>query len=275
MLKRILAALLACGTIAACVSCGNNVNTPVDQDGNNDGVAVENAPEQTHFQMIVKDYPVGLTDRDTGRVYSEGVVRKASFVAFDRINSPISKKMSATLKTAYDRNVAASDELLTILQEAFATEGFDPETAMFPWHVNTNYELIRNDGKVVTVKETIDYFAGGPHNATVSTYYYNFNALTGDLISQVLYAEGDDKARDAADDMIYNKLKDKYGEDVISYDYVEASFVESAIDSWYFTENGVNLYFNLYEIAPFAAGDFEIEITKDELPEFALAYFLK
>jgi len=32
----------------------------------------------------------------------------------------ISKKMSATLKTAYDRNVAASDELLTILQEAFA-----------------------------------------------------------------------------------------------------------------------------------------------------------
>lgn len=273
MIKKIFAALLIiCITVLCCVSC--KPTAKVDQDGNNDGIKVEEAPEAEHFQMFVKDRFTGsYTDPDTNEVFVDSIIRRASFTAYHRINKPIKDKMNETLNSAYERNVDSYNEL-SFIYEDFKNSGADDEIAMFPWHIYTDYELIRNDGKVVTVKETVDYFAGSPGGSIISTYFYNFDARTGDLIPQLLYTEGNDAERDAADTLVYNKLVEKYGEDVISYDNVQSSFVESSIESWCFGENGLILYFNAYKIAPGVAGDFEIEISKDELPESALAYFL-
>ena len=272
MKKNIFAAILAGLVICTAVAC-SKTTTENNDDSHGNNTEVSQLSEKPQFQMLVKDYPISVTDKNNeGLVYVSGTVRKASVVAQSREFSDITKNINSVLLSAYNRNKTSGDEILDIVSEAFTTEGFDVSTAMFPWSIDTNYELVNNNGTVVTVKETVDYFAGGPHH-TVSTYYYNFDCADGKHLAQILYTEGDDAQRDAADELIYNKLKEKYGEDVINYDYIQSSFVEAAVDTWYFTENGINVYFNQYEIAPYAAGDFEIEITKAELPEAALKYF--
>lgn len=272
MKKNIFAAILAGLVICSTVACTKTANENDDTE-NNDEVEISQTSEKPQFQMLMKDYPMTVTDKDNEElVYVTGTIRKASVVAQSREFSPITKNINNVLQAAYNRNKTSGDELLDVMSEAFGTDGFDASTAMFPWSIDTSYELVNNNGTIATVKETVDYFAGGPHH-TVSTYYYNFDCTDGTHLTQILYTEGDDEQRNAADSLIYNKLKEKYGEDVISYDYIQSSFVEAAVDTWYFTENGINVYFNQYEIAPYAAGDFEIEITKDELPETALKYF--
>ncbi len=270
--KSIFAAILAGLVICTAVAC-NKTQENNDVNEGKDNAETSQSVEKPQFQMLVKDYPISVTDKNNEElVYVDGTVRKASVVAQSREFSDVTKSINKVLLEAYNRNKTSGDEILDIVSEAFATEGFDVDAAMFPWSIDTNYELVNNNGTIATVKETIDYYAGGPHH-TVSTYYYNFDCADGNHLAQIMYTEGDDAQRDAADSLIYNKLKEKYGEDVINYDYIQSSFVEAAVDTWYFTENGINIYFNQYEIAPYAAGDFEIEITKDELPETALKYF--
>lgn len=276
MQKKIITILLTAGLIlasfAACSDDKKNTGDNGDNKNSVEGDSLENAPEKSHFTMMEKEYPVSFKSGDGEQVYVTGMIRKASIVAHDRTNSPISKAVNARLETAYERNNSSANALMDAVVDAFKDESFNAEEAKFPWTINTEYELIRNDGLVLTFKEKVDYFAGGEPVSNV--YYYNFNTKTAELVEQIMYTPGDDKDRDEVDSVIYKKLCDKYGEDVISYDNVSSSFAESAVDCWYFTENGIKIDFNAGTIAPVEAGTFEVQLGKDELSSQAAQYFL-
>lgn len=266
MNKKILAMMLAGITVMACVACSDAEN----KKGKD--VETEVSIEDPRFNLIEKEYPVSFKNAETEEVYVEGVVRKPSLVSFERVNSNVSKTINSVLSKAYDRNSSGANNLMDQVVQAFDDESFVPENGGFPWSFTTDYDIIRNDGKVVTVKETVEYVVGNEN--VVSSYYYNFDVNDGSQIMNIFFVEGDNDERDAIDLVVFEKLKEKYGADNVNYDNVYSSFVEIATDSWYFTENGVNVYFNRYEIAPESEVDFEIELTRDELPEFAQEYFL-
>ena len=270
--KRIFAIILAGVLVTACVSCSNNSEKNTDKDQALSAETIENAPEKSHFTMMEREYPVTFKAQDEDVIYVTGNLRKASMVAFDRANSAISKNMSSALASAHDRNTENADVLMQDVMAALTTADFDKQNAGFPWRISSDYELMRNDGLVVCVKETIEYFAGD-NNHNVYTFYYNFDAKTGEQITQVMYDEGDDDARDAADSLLYDKLTAKYGE-IINYDMVTSSIVEATVDGWYFTDSGIVVHFNRDTIAPYEEGEFEVEFTKDELFETAKQYFL-
>ena len=158
-----------------------------------------------------------------------------------------------------------------MLDSVFSDPEADFEKLAFPWVLETSYELIKNDGKAISLAENVHYFAGGTQPSD-TTFVYNFDPETGKQISQVYY-DGGDEERDAADDKLYNMLKDKYGEDVITYDYIPSSFTETLTDCWYFTDNGIKINVNAGIIAPYAAGNFELELSKEELAPSAQKYF--
>ena len=104
-------------------------------------------------------------------------------------------------------------------------------------------------------------------------FSYNFDPITGDQVRNIFYVPGDKESFDTADDVIYKKLLAKYGEDVVDYDNVTASFIDECLDCWRFTESGVVVTFNKGSIAAPEAGVLEVEYSKEELPEFAQKYF--
>ena len=131
---------------------------------------------------------------------------------------------------------------------------------------------MRNDGKAISVLETIEMSYAGEVDNSICTSY-NFDPATGDLIKQVFYSADDKESFDSADDSMYKKLIAKYGEETISYENVSSSFVELAEECWYFTENGIQIIFNPGSIAPASAGVLDLEYTAEELPELAQKYF--
>ena len=274
MNKKILTLICAGLMVAACVtSCTNKVNKNDEKDTE----TVETALENPRFSMMEREYPLSLKDKeeDGGKIYVSSNVRKPSVVAFDRVNSGVSKKINTVLKNSYDRNYESAGEVTDIAVEALKTEGFDISSAGFPWFLTSDYEIVRNDGLVISIKETIEYYAGGDISPLTSVFYYHFDTKTGEQIKQVMYNSPDNDDRDRVDNVVFEKLKEKYGEDAIDYSNVIASsIVEAGVDGWYFTDNGIVITFNEGEIAPIEDGKFEVELLKSELVDSANQYFL-
>ncbi len=278
MNKKIITALIAAGLLStSLISCTTEKNPSGNDVTANPGTDSESsstlAASEAHYNLVTRDNPYTVYNQDKTTTYISNNIKSASFVAYDRSNSPAAKKMNERLDEAYSRNETSSTEMTDILDNLFADTEADIDAFIFPWTLETDYELVRNDGKAISVIEHIDHYTGGANHA-LSTFTYNFDPATGEQISQVFYDESLGKEEyDKADDVLYKKLMAKYPDSEISYTYISSSFVDTASDSWYFTEDGIKVIFNVYDIAPAAAGTFELDIPKEELPDFAQKYF--
>ena len=266
----IIAALALCATLSACkdnVAEIENIpeRAPLFS-------TVEAQPEKAHYTFMEhsQDAPNVLTSTDKSTVYISTSVEKVSFVADNRADRDAAKKMNDVLTNAYNRSKNIYNSLADGLDAYFQME--DADMSVFPWETTINYTCIRNDGKAISVLETIQASEAGIVNGA-TTFTYNFDPTTGNQITQVFFVPNDKASFDAADDYMYKKLVEKYGEELISYDNVESSFVEVAQQFWYFTQDGVKVVFSAGSIAPSESGEFDIDYTKEELAEFALKYF--
>ena len=276
MKQNIVAVLLAAGliTCAALASCTNSSSkdnqtlperTPLNS-------TIELQPEKAHFAFMEHDQstPHTLQSADKQTIYISTSAEKVSFVAENRADRESAKKINSVLTNAAERTGDIYNSLVESFDEYFSQENAD--MSVFPWETKIDYTCIRNDGKAISVIESIESYSAGVLNGTVN-FTYNFSPATGEQITQVFYAAGDKQAFDSADDTMYKKLVEKYGEEVISYDNITSSFVEAAEPCWYFTESGVKIAFNPGIVADASAGVLELEYTKEELPELAQKYF--
>lgn len=275
MNKKIITLLLAATltlTFAGCTPKENS-ETPNNQ-GNQTQESTQNGEtasgldaDAEHYRLMIREPEMPYTLGD----YIQTKISRPSFVALDRANAPCKEKMNKILEQAYNRHTSAQDDLITMLDGLLADPEVDIETVSFPWVLETSYELAKNDGKAISLLENVYYFAGGAHPSQ-STFTYNFDPATGDQIDQVFY-DGGDAERDAADEKLYKMLTEKYSEEEISYDYISSSFVDTLADCWYFTDDGIKVVVSAGDIAPYAAGTFELEIAKEDLAASAQKYF--
>lgn len=269
-ISAIIAAAAICLSLGACSDNTSNTNELPERPPLNSIIAMQ--PEKAHYTFMEhsQENPTVLTSTDKQTVYASTSVEKVSFVAENRADREAAKKINQVLTNAYERSLNIYDNLVDSL-EAYLADG-NEDMSVFPWEVNVDYTCIRNDGKAISVLEAIQSSDGGKENAT-TTFSYNFDPVTGDQIYQVFYNAEDKESFDAADDTMYKKLVEKYGEELISYDNVSSSFVEVAHQFWYFTQDGVKVVFSAGSIAPAEVGEFELDYSKEELAEHALKYF--
>jgi len=263
----ITAGLICCAYLTACEdkSKGSITSDPATPN--------QSAAHTAHFTFVEhgQDTPSTLEAKDKDILYISASAEKAAFVAENRIDRPIAKKINDVLTQAYERSKNLYNSMIDDLDVYLSSED-SSDMSVFPWESSADFTCLRNDSKAISISETIESkSAGALVNTTV--YTYNFDPSTGDQIQQPFYATDDKADFDKADDQMYTKLVDKYGKDVISYKNVASSFVEVASKCWYFTESGVHVAFNAGSIASEEAGILEIDYTKEELPELAQKYF--
>jgi len=272
MNKKTVLAIIAAGLITASflTACNNTQQQAPDRTATNSTIASE--PEKAHYTFVEQSQtkPTMLLSEDKQTVYVTSSAEKISFVAENRADREASKKINDTLATIYTRAKQYYQNYESDVSAVLSQE--NPDLSVFPWETNVDYTCTRNDGRAISVTEVIEYRAGGAVTSS-ARYSYNFDPITGDEITNVFYKPGDQEAFNQADDLIYRKLLAKYGEEVINYDNVTASFIDEALGCWRFTENGVVVTFNADTIAPASAGVLEVEYTKEELPEAAQKYF--
>lgn len=263
----IIAALFVCTAATACTKAP----TAPERTGKTES-EIPSQPDIAHYHFVEREdktpYVVKKEATD-GEIFEfiKNSCEKVSFVAHDRVDSTAASKMNSVFDAAYSYHESATTAMIKDLEDYLLSESVD--MSVFPWETKIDYTCVRNDGKAISVVENIDYRGG------ISVYAYNFDPLTGDHVTNIFYTTGDKESLDAMDNLVYNKLIEKYGEDSgITYSMPNlVSMIDCAMGSWYFTETGAKLIFNPGSIAPIENGSFELDLSKEELPETSLKYF--
>ena len=218
IIKAIIFAGLICTTLAACTD-----NKPIQNNTIEDRPPLVSTitaqPEKSHYIFVERtsDSPDTIKSGDKQTVYVSLSVETASFVAENRADRPAAKLINETLAAANKKASNIFNDLSDRLETHLADKNAD--TSVFPWEVKIDYSCKRNDGKAISVWETIDtYTAGAPMGTT--EFSYNFDPITGNRIGQVFYIPDDEESFDKADDVLYKKLLSKYGEETINYENV-------------------------------------------------------
>ncbi len=234
----------------------------------NDPSIIASKPTEEHY--IISEQAPKVPDKtlksEDGTVYKTLTVEEIKVTPKARVDKPAADKIEETFDEAAKRHILVYDESLEAIPETPAE--------LLPIETTVNYTTLRNDGRAISIREDIAVFNAGAQ-VSASAFIYNFDPITGkQILTDIFYTAGDKDSLDQADNKMFEKLVAKYGAESIKYESLNnASYVDAAQDTWYFTDGGIKVYFAAGEIADASLGALEIEYTKDELPEFSQKYF--
>lgn len=270
-MKRIFV-LVICAILAMCfVSCAKQ--QPQNQPQNSPVAQLPEEFDETQPQLDIR-----ISDSLDKAQLSDGTVLYD--VNIQKVNSyvlqygefmPCSKAINAMIDKVAVARQSSAEDFKGELNNIVTTSGV--EQAGIPWSMTALYNVEKNDARAVSISEKVEELRGALANGNVSaTFGYNFDARTGKMLS-LKEACANDTQRQTFETLINTKLVNKYGAETFEGYEKLGTLVEIGDDSWYFTPDGIVVFYNVSEIAPAIAGGFEISISKDELPAGLIKYF--
>ena len=145
------------------------------------------------------------------------------------------------------------------------SEGFDGE--FYPYAMERAAVVSRSDARVLTITFSDYYYSGGAHGGT-AIWSMNFDAATGEQISITDLAEDTDAFLSGCVQRLWETSRDGDHAGYIDayYPGYEDSLPGLLRDQlWYFSEEGLTVVANQYEIAPYAAGPIELTVPYEWL----------
>lgn len=122
------------------------------------------------------------------------------------------------------------------------------------YHMYADYEVKLNNSAYVSILQSIYTYSGGAHGMTIR-YSMTADRATGEIIKLAdLFA--DKTYLNVLNELAKDQNKDKY-----LFDKVQLTGNED----FYLTDKGLTVYFQLYEVAPYAAGFVEYFFPYDEI----------
>ncbi len=122
------------------------------------------------------------------------------------------------------------------------------------YHMYADYEVKLNNSAYVSILQSIYTYSGGAHGMTIR-YSMTANRATGEILKLAdLFA--DKTYLGVLNELAKDQNKDKY-----LFDKVQLTGNED----FYLTDKGLTVYFQLYEVAPYAAGFVEYFFPYDEI----------
>ena len=153
---------------------------------------------------------------------------------------------------------------------AIAADGSFYEEDGMSYLAESDAQITRFDGDYFGVQVTTVSFTGGAHGYTMHAGY-NYNTKTGkevfisdvlndpDSFPQTLADAFSKKYPDAASGVIVDDVAGTFRQEMAEDDGVPLQ--------WNFTNDGIRIYINAYDITAYAAGSFTIDFSTDEYPD--------
>lgn len=171
----------------------------------------------------------------------------------------------------YDTN---SRNLVRYAEDVISQYGSDE------FYTYSNYQdrgIVRHDSRVVSLLTISHVHSGGAHPSTVQT------AMNLDLeqkkmltLEEVIAEDGVEVLEQMVQDIVKNKFE-RLGIDVLYEDYSETIAISMTYGSmtpyWYFSNKGLVIFYNQYELGPYAAGIIKVEIPYEKLHGILLEEF--
>ena len=151
----------------------------------------------------------------------------------------------------------------------YNNRGDDPAAGFYAYSYYSYVNTERLDTNALSVLQVNSTYNGGAHpNYAQIAYNMDLKRQVHLSLADVLQAGKDRVVLDRVLGELERRLSDLENFGLFS-DYrstVESYFdAESLTPFWYFTSNGLTIYFNCYDIAPYAAGIIKVELPYDSL----------
>ena len=191
--------------------------------------------------------------------------------AESQINGALQKCRAASNAEADELSTQASDAYTQLLTN---NSGWD----FYGYSYYTLDTVTRLDAAVFSMTTYYSSYTGGAHpNNTQAAFNFNVEDGTRLSLGEILLPEGQLVLKS----MILGRLQTKANDFGLFDEYesiVEERFQPSAlatqVDYWYFSDTGLVIFFNPYDILPYAAGVVKIEFSYEDLSEFLKSEFI-
>lgn len=183
-----------------------------------------------------------------------------------RINDTLCERREIIYTELEDLQRQAEEEYYN-LQDYFGDESW----SFYGYSYYTADTVTRLDGSVFSMTTYYSTYTGGAHPNNVQEAV-NFSLQTGEklTLAEVLQPQGEA----SLEGMILEWLETKADDFGLFDEYqtvVADKFQNSALDAqstaWYFSNNGLVVFFNPYDITPYAAGVVKIEFPYESLTD--------
>lgn len=182
----------------------------------------------------------------------------------ENINRVLQEHAIATISSEENPQIKDFEELTNnfISEYHKAAAEFSQEP---PWEAYLNESIYRKDTALVSIGITTEIFTGGAHGYK-SLHFLNFDPQTGETLAWKDILTPDFK------DYVEKKFRKE--QDIPADAGINSTGFWFENDTFHlptnigFTDEHVILVYNSYEIAPYAAGDFYMEIPLEEVRSF-------
>lgn len=142
-------------------------------------------------------------------------------------------------------------------------------STFYTYSYYSNMSTSRQDEVVISLLQLDSVYQGGAHpNHIQKAYNFDLEQQTQLALSDVLYPDSAQILLDQILDKLDNRLStlESNGFYADYREVVTAYFEDSQLTPfWYFSDSGLVIYFNCYDIAPYAAGIIKVELLYDIL----------
>ena len=238
-----------------------------------------NLPDDTEAvdftETVTTEYEVPTTEIvTTEEVQSDIVITKTPVNSSSELSGGGSADLTLNypvLESAdYGENAVSFNGIITTEVEQFKNEYAqilsnedysDAESVSF----EMNYEVYKQDGGIISLLISEDIYLGGAHSSTVYKSV-NFNLYSGQSITlnDILGCDSD-----TYNSFIKSKILEKIKENPDNYFSLEENALDEAYSESNFTitSNGIMIFFQQYDIAPYSTGIPMFEFSYSDLSD--------
>lgn len=218
--------------------------------------------------------PALVTIEREEKEYKEGEILVMS-AAYDRVSVTVEGNEAATqaIMAEFERREQSFRENLADTIEWAKQDTLVTDSGM-SYSEESGYGTERNDGRVLSFSVGTSGFEGGAHGYYMN-YGLNFDAETGQVLAIEDIAQDMAAFQEICVQEMLRQCEDLraqgllFDEDILEgvggLQEILAGKMEG--EEWYFTEDGVRFISNIYEIAPYAAGNFQFDIPYEKINE--------
>ena len=182
----------------------------------------------------------------------------------EELNREIKEEIIDIISSVEGSRPASLEDLAeNFIEDYRKTSGDFPQEPS--WEAYVNGRIYHKDENLISVGINSEIFRGGAHGYRGLTFL-NFNPETGELYTyEDLFTP---EFKEYAENVFRQKQEIPEGENINSTGFWFENDTFQLPSNIGFEEDKVLLVYNAYEVAPYSAGNFYIEIPKEEVESF-------
>lgn len=249
------------------VSGTEQENEESREDEGSEEVQLPEEPAGEEPESASDEKPAVVTIETEKQEYTEDetVIMTSSF---DRVTVTVEGNEAATqaIMAEFEKREQSFQENLAESLEWAKQDMLISDSGM-SYSENQGYVVERNDGRILSFSDSFDNFEGGAHGSYME-YGLNFDAETGKVLKIEDIAQDKAAFQEISVQEMLRQCEDLKAQGLLFEDEMLESvgglqgIMENKMEGeeWYFTEEGIRFISNIYEIAPYAAGNFQFDI---------------